>query len=126
MSSEVDKTTIITFQGDSCPVTFVGLTDLVGETICLGVRDIKSNEPIFDELKEVVDINGDVRFEITPEMSNEFNVKPAEGFKDFFYGIKQINLATGEENTILLGDDPKFSDKYYLRAYLKKAEGIEE
>ena len=51
MSSEVDKTTIITFQGDSCPVTFVGLTDLVGETICLGVRDVKSNEPIFDELK---------------------------------------------------------------------------
>lgn len=126
MSVDVDKTTIITFQGDTCPITFNGLEDLIGETIYLGVRDKKTNILVFDELDSIVNNSGEVSFEITPEMSNKFVVKPAEGYNTYFYGIKQVIEETGEENTILLGDNPKFSDKYYIKVYLKKSEGIVE
>lgn len=126
MSVDVDKTTIKTFQGDTCPITFTGLEDLIGQTIYLGVRDTKTNTLVFDELDEVVDSNGEVSFEITPEMSNNFVVKPSEGYNTYFYGIKQVDEVSGEENTILLGDNPKFSDKYFIKVYLKKSEGIVE
>lgn len=127
MSVDTDKTTIITFQGDSCPITFNGLEDLVGETIAFEVRDKKTNIPVFEELRSVVNNSGEVNYEITPEMSNNFNIKVTEKYGLFPYGIKQIDTETGEENTILLGDNPKFSDVYYMKVYLKKVEGnIEE
>ena len=124
MSVDVAKTTIITFQGDTCKVTFTDLDE--GRLIGFEVRDKKNNRPVFDELRGVVDNNGEVTFTITPEMSNKFEVKPLEGVNTYLYGIKDINELTGEENTILLGDNPKFSDKYYIKVYMKKVEGIDE
>lgn len=124
MSSEVDKTTIITFKGDTCKVTFTDLEE--GMVIYFSVRDKKTNEPVFQELHETVDSAGQVTFEITPEMSNKFVVKVCEGYNIYYYGIKQVNETTGEENTILLGDNPRFSDKYVIKVYLKKSEGIIE
>lgn len=124
MSVDIDKTTIITFQGDTCEVTFTDLDE--GRLIGFEVRDKKNNRPVFDELRGVVDNNGEVTFTITPEMSNKFEVKPLEGVNTYLYGIKDINELTGEENTILLGDNPKFSDKYYIKVYMKKVEGIDE
>ena len=125
MSSDIEKTTIITFVGDTCEITFTDLEE--GMVIYFGVRDKKNNQPVFDEIREVVDSNGEVTFTITPEMSNKFVVKPLEGVNTYYYGIKEVDEETGEENTILLGDNPKFSDKYLIKVYLKKAEGnIEE
>ena len=124
MSVEIDKTTITTFQGDTCEVTFTDLD--IGRLIGFEVRDKKNNRPVFDELRSIVDNNGEVTFIITPEMSNKFEVKPLEGVNTYLYGIKDINELTGEENTILLGDNPKFSDKYYIKVYMKKVEGIDE
>lgn len=124
MSTEVNDTTIVTFQGDTCTVTFTGLEE--GHLIGFEVRDKKNNHPVFDELRGLVDGEGEVTFTITPEMSNKFEVKPSEGYNTYFYGLKEIIELTGEENTILLGNNPKFSDKYYIRVYLKKVEGIDE
>lgn len=124
MSSEVINTTIKTFQGDTCVVTF---TDLYpGQYIGFEVRDKKNNMPIFEELRNYVDENGEVQFVITPEMSNKFSIKVAEGVNSYWYGIKEIDPDSGEENTILLGDCPRFSDKYVIMVYLKKVEGLEE
>jgi hypothetical protein len=124
MSTDTDKTTIITFQGDTCKVTFTGLDE--GMIIYFCVRDIKNNKPVFNELREIVNSAGEVVFTITPEMTNKFIVKPSEGVNIYYYGIKQVDEVTGEENTILLGDNPRFSDKYYMKIYLKKTEGIIE
>lgn len=124
MSVDVDKTTIKTFQGDTCRITFTDLDE--GRYIGFEVRDKKNNRPIFEELRGYVDTEGEVTFTITPEMSNKFEVKPLEGVNTYLYGIKDINELTGEENTILLGDNPNFSDKYYIKVYMKKVEGIDE
>ena len=126
MSSEIEATTIVTYQGDTCEITFTGLNDLIGETIGFESRDRKTNEPIFDELKQVVNNEGEVTFIITPKMSNEYKIKSGEIYNIYSYGIKQINLETGEENTILLGDNPKFGEQYLIKVYLKKVEGIKE
>lgn len=124
MSTDVNETTIITFQGDTCAVTFTGLEE--GHLIGFEVRDKKNNRPVFDELRQSVNQDGEVTFTITPEMSNHFEVKPSEGYNTYFYGLKDIVELTGEENTILLGDNPRFSDKYFIKVYLKKVEGINE
>lgn len=126
MSSEIEATTIITYQGDTCEITFTDLNDLIGETIGFEIRDRKTNEPIFDELRQVVNSDGEVTFVITPEMSNKYKIKSGETYSIYSYGIKQINLETGEENTILLGDNPKFGEQYLIKVYLKKVEGIKE
>ena len=121
MSTQVDNTTILTFQGDTCEITFTDLE--VGHLIGFEVRDRKTNNPIFDEMQETVDANGEVTFVITPELSNLFNVNPAEGVNAYYYGIKAIDEVTGEENTILLGETPRYSDRYLIKVYLKKVEG---
>ena len=124
MSVETINTTIVTFRGDTCPIIFTDLTE--GQYIGFEVRDRKYNKPVFEELRATVDSNGEVYFEITPTMSNKFEVNIAEGVSTYYYGIKEIDQETGEENTILLGDNPKFSDKYLIKVYLKKVEGIIE
>ena len=124
MSVDIDKTTITTFKGDTCTVTFSDLEE--GMVIYFGVRDKKTNELVFDEIHGVVDSNGEITFTMTPEMTNNFYVKPSEGVNTYYYGIKEVDETTGEENTILLGDNPKFSDKYYVKVYLKKVEGLDE
>lgn len=124
MSVDTEKTTIITFKGDTCSVTFTNLEPNM--VIYFGVRDKKTNQLVFDELHETVDSNGEVTFTMTPKMTNKFEVKPLEGVNTYYYGIKQVDEVSGEENTILLGENPKFSDKYMIRVYLKKAEGIVE
>lgn len=124
MSTDVTNTTIITFVGDTCTITFTGLTP--GMHVCFGVRNRTTNQPIFEELHGVVNNEGEITFTLTPEMTNKFEVKPLEGVNTYHYGIKEVIDETGEENTILLGDNPKFSDKYLLKAYLKKVEGIVE
>lgn len=124
MSVETDKTTIITFQGDTCSITFTDLRE--GMLIYFSVRDKKTNETVFPELRGIVDAEGEVTFTITPEMSNRFNVKPLEGVNTYYYGIKEVDELSGEENTILLGDNPKFADKYIMKVYIKKTEGLDE
>jgi hypothetical protein len=124
MSVEVDKTTITTFRGDTCEVTFTDLEE--GMVIYFGVRDKKNNELVFEEIRGVVNSEGEVTFRITPEMCNNFVVKTSEGVNIYYYGIKEVDDVTGEENTILLGDNPRFSDKYQIKVYLKKVEGIIE
>lgn len=124
MSEEVIDTTITTFQGDSFSVIFTDLEE--GHLIGFEIRDKKTNKPVFDELRTYVNEAGEAVFRITPEMSNHFVVKPSLGVNTYYYGIKDINEETGAENTILLGDNPQFSDLYLVQVYLKKAEGIIE
>lgn len=124
MSVDTNKTTIITFVGDTCKITFTGLEP--DSLIYMGVRERKTNELVFDELHETVDSEGEITFTLDPEMTNKFVVKPLEKYNVYYYGIKQVDEVTGEENTILLGDNPKFSDNYLIMVYLKKAEGIVE
>ena len=126
MSTEIDKTTVETFVGDTCKITIGELTDIIGETVYLGVRDRKTNQPVFDDVSEIVENNGEVTFILTPTMTNKFVVKPCEGVNYYYYGAKKVNQDTGAEDTILLGDNPKMSDKYLIKVYLKKAEGLVE
>ena len=117
----VNGTTITTFLGDSFSVTF---TDLIpGDKIAFGVRDKKYGKPVFDDLVEIVDENGEVTFEISKEMSNKFVKRQEEYCSAYFYGIAKIDDKTGEKDTILLGDEPKPEDRYVLRVFRKKAEG---
>ena len=126
MSTEIDKTTVETFVGDTCEITIENLNDIIGETLYLGVRDRKNNEPVFDEIPAIVNNNGEVTFTITPKDTNKFVVKPCEGVNYYYYGVKKVDENTGAEDTILLGDNPKMSDRYLIKVYLKKAEGIVE
>ena len=85
MSVDVDKTTIKTFQGDSCKITFTDLEE--GKIIYFSVRNKKTNQNVFPELRGIVDENGEVNFVITPEMSDNFDVKPLEGVNIYYYGL---------------------------------------
>lgn len=124
MSVDVDGTTIETFKGDTCSITFTNLEE--GMLIYLGVRDIRTDEPIFDEISGIVDSEGEITFTLTPTMTNKFEVNPTAGVNTYLYGVKQVDEVSGEENTILLGNNPVFGDKYYLKVYAKKVEGIVE
>lgn len=126
MSEDITNTMIKTFVGDTCEVTFTGLESLTGQAIYFAVRDRETNTLVFDEIKKIVTNDGEVTFVLKPEMTNKFIVIPSKGFNTYYYGIKQVDETTGEENTILLGENPKFSDKYLIKVYLKKAEGIVE
>lgn len=122
MSIKVQGTIINIYQGDSGKVTFTGLEE--GMHIYFAIRD-KENNLVLPEKDNYVDVNGDVDFEILAEESDEFDVDIDEGFTTYYYGIKQVDDETGEENTIFLGERPHFGDKYLFRVYLKKVEGIE-
>ena len=121
MSKRINGTTITTFQGDSFSLTFTDLTP--GDTICFSVRDKKYNKPVFDELTETVDNEGEVTFSVTAEMTNKFSVKPEEKCAVYYYGLKLVDDETGEEHTILLVEEPAFEDMYIIKVLLKKAEG---
>ena len=122
MSIFINGTTISIYQGDSGSITFTDLDkDMV---IYFGVRDSKTNEPVFDELRGVVDIFGEVTFDLTPEMTDLFKIKSTEKCSTYYYGIKQVNEDSGEENTLFVNDETKMCDKYKLLVYPKKVEGL--
>ena len=124
MSVETSKTTITTYAGDTCSVTFEGLEP--GLIIYFSVRDTKTNSLVFDELHGEVGEDGKITFVLTPELTNHFLVKQSTGVNFYYFGLKQVYEDTGEENTILLGDNPKFGERYILRVFQKQAEGIKE
>lgn len=124
MTVDIDKTTIETYQGDTCSVTLTGLEE--GMIVYFGVREITTNEPVFEEIRGVVDNEGEVTFTMTPDMTNDFNVPASAGVKTYYYGAKQVDEVSGEENTILLGNDPQVGDKYYLKVFIKQVEGLVE
>ena len=121
MSKIIDGTTVLTYQGDSFSLTFTDLTP--GMNIYFGVRDKKYNQLAFNELSGIVDEDGEVTFDVTSEMSNNMKVKAGEPCAIYYYGIKQVDSETGEENTIVLGD-ANFEDKYIMKVLAKKVEGI--
>ena len=126
MSEETKDTTIETYKGDTCSVTFGGLEE--GLVIYFSVRDTKNNELVFEEIRGVVDDEGTITFVLTPELTNKFYVQQATGVNYYYYGLKQVDEETGEENTILVGDsdNPRFGERYVLRVFQKQAEGIQE
>lgn len=121
MSLTVDGTTISLFQGDSGEITFTGLTE--GSTVYLSIRD-KRGILMFDELKETVDNEGEVTFKILADDSDKLIVKVNEDFAVYYYGIKQVNEETQEEDTVFLGESTKYTDKYLIKVYPKKVEGL--
>ena len=123
MSIFINGTTISIYQGDSGNITFTDLDkDMV---IYFGVRDSKTNEPVFEELRGVVDSFGEVTFTLTPQMTDLFKVKSTEKCSTYYYGIKQVDEETGEENTVFLGDNTCYGEKYKLLVYPKKVERLE-
>lgn len=123
MSISIDGTTISIYQGDSGSITFTDLEE--GMVIYFGVRDKKNNTPVFEEIRGVVDSKGEVTFDLTAEMTDLFNVKISEKFATYYYGIKQVDEITGEENTVFLGDKECYGTKYIMKVYPKKVEGLE-
>jgi len=124
MTAIVNNTMISTFCGDSCPITFSGLE--MGDKIAFEVRDSKNNQQVFETLTNVVNEDNEVTFEITPSMSNKLKVPIGEKFAIYWYGIKKIDESTGQEDTIFLGDSTSCADKYLLKVYPKKVEGLVE
>lgn len=124
MSEDIKGTTIETYKGDTCPVTFEGLDE--GLVLYFSVRDTKTNKLMFDELRETVKEDGTINFVLTPEMTNSLEVKQEAGVNYYYYGLKQVDEESGEENTVLVGDYPHFGERYVLRVFQKQAEGIQE
>lgn len=123
MGIKVKGTTIHIYQGDSGKITFGGLDE--GMHIYFSIRDKENNLAIPTEKDDYVDVNGEVEFKITAGESDAFSVDVSKGFSIYYYGIKQVDDETGEENTIFLGEKPCFEDKYLVKVYLKKVEGLE-
>lgn len=120
MSKHIDGTTISVYEGDSFSVTFEGLEP--GSLIYFGVRDKKYNNLAFDELHKTVGNDGNVTFDITAADCDKCKVKPGEPCAIYYYGIKRKNTETGDEDTIILGDE-EFATKYILKVLPKKVEG---
>ena len=121
MSIKIEGTTIKIYQGDSGKIQFEGLP--ANALIYMAIRD-KKNNVIFPEMKDRVDEEGFISFEITAEMSDKFDVDLTQEYTIYYYGIKRVNLDTLEEDTIFLGDKPRYGDKYEIKVYPKKVEGI--
>lgn len=121
MSEEIDGTTINVFQGDSAKVTFVELPPNI--IVYFAVRDKKTNDLIFDEIKGLVDENGTVDIEIDKEILDNVKVNLNDKFTSYYYGLKKVDEETGKEDTILLGDNPVFGENYLFNVYRKKVEG---
>lgn len=121
MSLKVDGTTIKIYQGDSGSITFNGLEENMH--IYMAIRD-KENQLVFPEMDNTVNNEGEITFSITAEMSDMFDVDLSLPYTTYYYGIKQVDDVTGEENTIFLGEKPKFEDKYLVKVYPKKVEGL--
>lgn len=123
MSISIDGTTISIFQGDSGSITFTDLDE--GMVIYFAVRDKRNNTLVFDEIREIVNEFGEVTFDLTSEMTDLFTVKLTEKYATYYYGIKQVDEDTGEENTVFLGDNENYGDKYTIKVFPKKVEGLE-
>ena len=121
MSLKVDGTTIKIYQGDSGSITFNGLEENMH--IYMAIRD-KENQLVFPEMDNTVNNEGEITFSITAEMSDMFDVDLSLPYTTYYYGIKQVDDVTVEENTIFLGEKPKFEDKYLVKVYPKKVEGL--
>lgn len=121
MTKLLSGTTVTTFLGDSFSLTFVDLTP--GDTIKFGVRDKKYNKLVFDEKTQIVNEEGEVTFKVTAADSNKFTIRPDENCAIYYYGIKRIDDETGDEDTILLGEEGQFEENYILRVLRKKVEG---
>lgn len=121
MSLKVDGTTIKIYQGDSGSITFTGLEN--GMHVYMAFRD-KENNLVFPEMDNYVNTDGEITFDITAELSDLFEVDLSMPYTSYYYGIKQVDDITGEENTIFLGEKPKFEDKYIVKVYPKKVEGL--
>ena len=121
MSIKIEGTTIKIYQGDSGTIQFEGLP--ASALIYMAVKD-KKNNTILPEMKDRADENGNISFEITAEMSDKFDVDLTQEYTTYYYGIKRVNLDTLEEDTVFLGDKPRYGDKYEIKVYPKKVEGI--
>lgn len=121
MSLKVEGTTIKIYQGDSGSITFSGLEN--GMHVFMAIRN-KQNQLVFPEMDGGVNSEGEITFEITAEMSDSFDVDLSLPYTTYYYGIKQVDDVTLEENTIFLGEKPKFEDKYLMKVYPKKVEGL--
>lgn len=121
MSIKIEGTTIKIYQGDSGTVSFEGLP--ASALIYMAIRD-KKNNVIFPEMSDRVGEDGTISFDITAEMSDKFEVDLTKEYTTYYYGIKRVNLDTLEEDTVFLGDRPRYGDKYEIKVYPKKVEGI--
>lgn len=121
MSVEIEGTTIYTFQGDSATIPFIELPK--GALIYMAIRNRKTNELVIPEIYNTVDENGNIDFELTKEMLDKIPVNLNEKYTSYYYGLKEVDKTTGAENTVLLGDNPKFGENYLFNVYRKKAEG---
>ena len=79
---------------------------------------------MFSEISKYTDEDGYIDFTITAEMSDLLKVKLSDRYTDYFHGLKYVNPETGEEDTIFLGANPKYGDRYILRVYPKQVEGL--
>lgn len=121
MGGKIEGTTVHLIQGDSVTIPYDGLEP--NTLVYFGVRD-KKNNPVFEELYKIVDEDGYVDFKITKEMSDLLKVKSSEKYTDYYHGLKKVDKENDTEDTIFLGLNPKFDDRYILRVYPKKVEGL--
>lgn len=121
MSEQIEGTTINVFQGDSATIPFVELPE--NSVVYFAVRDKKTNNLMFDEIRGIVDSNGNLDVEISKEILDKIPVNLTDKYTSYYYGLKMVDELTGKEDTILLGDNPVFGENYLFNVYRKKVEG---
>ena len=121
MSELIEGTTINVFQGDSVTIPFVEFPE--NSVVYFAVRDKKTNNLMFDEIRGIVDNNGNIDIEISKETLDKIPVNLNDKYTSYYYGLKKVDEETGKEDTILLGDNPVFGENYLFNVYRKKVEG---
>ena len=121
MGAEIDGTTIKIIQGDDATIPYDGLEP--NSLIYFEVRN-KKNQPVFEQVKARADYEGYLEIRLKKEDTDKLRVKPTERYQDYYHGIKRVDEETGKEDTIFLGNSPRYGDRYIMRVYPKQAEGI--
>lgn len=121
MSEFIEGTTINVFQGDDISIHYTDLPPNI--TVYFAVRDKKTNDLMFDEIKNTTDENGEVDIVIEKEILDKIPVNLNDKYTSYFHGLKKVDEETGKEDTILLGDNPTFGENYLFNVYRKKVEG---
>lgn len=124
MAFTIDENYMIkVHQGDTWNLEVDSLPNDKSYTVFFRIRDIDSNKLLSDEVEMTTGGASNIVMPIPASVTDKLLIPRGQSFKDFYWGLKTCDVATGAENTHFLGDTT-FGSKYKIRVFTKEAEGI--
>lgn len=116
-----DNGSIFCHQGDSGYVFIDGLSPNKNYLVYFGVRNQKRQQ-VGQEVHIESNYQTSVKIFIPTELTDLLEVGKNDEYAEYHYGIKICDAETGEEDTLVLGNN-EMGDKNVITVYPKEVEG---